>query len=146
MLLSCCKSWIYRVGVNTKFTTCLTIRLVFKRIFHVFNDIACQQIWAIFVYWVKVLHIMITHNVDFCRNELSFRPITIFHLNPLPLLMIKMTIKHFFPFVRNWSRGCTWRFLFQSIHSNSSSARRARAPFITSSMLTCVFDILISGC
>ena len=41
------------------------------------------------------LHIMITHNVGFCKNELRFMPLTIFHLNPILLLMMKMTRKNF---------------------------------------------------
>ena len=41
-------------------------------------------------------HIMITHNVDFCQNELSFMPLTIPHLNPVLLLMIKMRRTNFY--------------------------------------------------
>ena len=47
------------------------------------------------------LHIMIKHNVDFCKNELRFMPLTFFHLNPILLHMKKMTSS----FVKNKSRG-----------------------------------------
>ena len=43
---------------------------------------------------------MITHYVDLSKNELRFMPLTIFHLNPIILLMMKMTTKHFFLFVK----------------------------------------------
>ena len=32
------------------------------------------------------LHIMITHYVDFCKNELRFMPVTIFHLYPITIV------------------------------------------------------------
>ena len=35
------------------------------------------------------------NNVESCENELRFRPLTIFHLNPIHLLMVKMTRKQF---------------------------------------------------
>ena len=41
------------------------------------------------------LHIMIRHNVDFCKNEPRFMPLIIFHLNCIILLMMKMNKKQF---------------------------------------------------
>ena len=41
------------------------------------------------------LHIMIRHNVDFCKNEPRFMPLIIFHLNCILLLMMKMNKKQF---------------------------------------------------
>ena len=49
-----------------------------------------------FVYTVSsFLHIMIRHNVDFCKNEPRFMPLIIFHLNCILLLMMKMNKKQF---------------------------------------------------
>ena len=49
-----------------------------------------------FVYTVSsFLHIMIRHNVDFCKNEPLFIPLIIFHLNCILLLMMKMNKKQF---------------------------------------------------
>ena len=46
-----------------------------------------------------LLSIMTTQNVDFRKNELRFMPLTIctclFYLNPILLLMMKMTTKQF---------------------------------------------------
>ena len=46
-----------------------------------------------------LLNIMTTQNIDFLKNELPFMPLTIctclFHLNPILLLMMKMTTKQF---------------------------------------------------
>ena len=41
------------------------------------------------------LHTMIAYYVDYCKNELRFMPITILHLKPILLLMMKMTIKRY---------------------------------------------------
>ena len=41
------------------------------------------------------LHIMIRHNVDFCKNEPRFMPLKTFHLNCILLLMMKMNKKQF---------------------------------------------------
>ena len=41
------------------------------------------------------LHIMIRHNVDFCKNESRFMPLIIFHLNCILLLIMKMNKKPF---------------------------------------------------
>ena len=41
------------------------------------------------------LHIMIRHNVDFCKNEPRFMPLIIFHLICILLLMMKMNKKQF---------------------------------------------------
>ena len=38
---------------------------------------------------------MIKHNVDFCENEPRFMPLSIFHLNGILMLMIKINIKQF---------------------------------------------------
>ena len=52
-------------------------------------------------------YIVITRNVDFCKNELRFLPFTIFHLNLILLIMMmKMTtIQFFILFVKYKSRG-----------------------------------------
>ena len=41
------------------------------------------------------LHIVIRHNVDFCKNEPRFVPLIIVHLNCILLLMMKMNKKQF---------------------------------------------------
>ena len=41
------------------------------------------------------VHIMIRHNVDFCKNEPRFMLLIIFHLNCILLLMMKMNKKQF---------------------------------------------------
>ena len=49
-----------------------------------------------FIYTVSsFLHIMIRHNVDFCKNEPRFMPVINFHLNCILLLMMKMNKKQF---------------------------------------------------
>ena len=48
------------------------------------------------------LHIMVTHNVEYCKSKLRFIPLTIFHLNDILLLIVKMTTKQFLiSFVKN---------------------------------------------
>ena len=41
------------------------------------------------------LHIMIIHNVDFCKNKTRFMPLIIFHFNCILLLMMKINKKQF---------------------------------------------------
>ena len=53
---------------------------------------------AIFIYSVKFSSYNVkTYNlyVNFCKNELRFMPLIIFHLNCILLLMMKMNIKQF---------------------------------------------------
>ena len=66
------------------------------------------------------LHIMIRHNVDFCKNEPRFMPLIIFHLNCILLLMMKMNKKQFL--FHSWKIRAEGRillkpFLFFSCHS-----------------------------
>ena len=42
-----------------------------------------------------LFHIMIRHNVDFCKNEPRFMPLIIFHWNCILLLMMEMNKKQF---------------------------------------------------
>ena len=65
----------------------MTPSLIFKHILCVITNL-CN----FFIYWVKFSSY---HNVDFSKNELRFMPLTIFNLNPILLLMMKRTRKHF---------------------------------------------------
>ena len=62
---------------------------------HTFNF----SVWLKIVQFVstvsRFLHIMISHNIEFCKNEPRYTPLTIFHLNCILLLVMKMNRKQF---------------------------------------------------
>ena len=71
---------------------CMAIRL-FLSIVHGFFLLCDNKFVQILCTGSGFLHFMITHNINFCKNELRVMPLTLFLLNPVLLLMMKIIRK-----------------------------------------------------
>ena len=67
--------------------------------YFMFLNLLCEKCVQFLSTGSSFVHIMITRYVDFCKNELRFLPLTIFQLNSILLLMMKITRKQFFKFI-----------------------------------------------
>ena len=91
------------------------------------------------------LHIMIRHNVDFCKNETRFKPPIMFQLNCILLLMMKMKKKQFW--FNSWKIRAEGRTpLNARLMSVLIAWPKDRSPIIHSWSLTWALITLIPLC